>query len=84
MLQFVAISSCRHHAPLKRVWPRPFDSCTSDIYKHDGEGSGEEGVWGGAEVPCLVQPRAEELRGGLMVAAAPPRERTGSAELCSV
>jgi len=31
-----------------------------------------------------VQPRAEELRGGLMAAATPHRERRGSAELCSV
>ena len=28
--------------------------------------------------------RPEELRGGLMAAAAPHRERRGSAELCSV
>ena len=35
-------------------------------------------------MPGFVQPRAEELRGGLMVAAAPHRERRGSAELCSV
>lgn len=31
-----------------------------------------------------AQPRAEELRKGLMAAAAPYRERGGSAELCSV
>ena len=31
-----------------------------------------------------VQPRTEELRGGLMVTAAPHRERRGSSELCSV
>jgi len=37
-----------------------------------------------AEVPRCAQPRAEELRGGLMAAAAPHRERRGSAELCSV
>jgi len=37
-----------------------------------------------AEAAVFVQPRAEELRGGLMVAAAPHRERRGSAELCSV
>ena len=37
-----------------------------------------------AEVPVFVQPRAEELRGGLMAAAAPHREQRGSAELCSV
>ena len=36
------------------------------------------------EVPWFVQPRAEELRGGLRAAAAPRRERRGSAELCSV
>jgi len=35
-----------------------------------------------AEVPGFVQPRAEELRRGLMVAAAPHREWRGSAELC--
>jgi len=34
---------------------------------------------GAAEVPRFVQPRAEELRGGLMAAAAPHR-----AELCSL
>ena len=32
----------------------------------------------------LAQRRAEALRGGLMVAAAPHRERRGSAELCFV
>jgi len=35
-------------------------------------------------VPGFAQRRAEELRGGLMAAAAPHRERRGSAELCSV
>jgi len=37
-----------------------------------------------AEVPVFAQRRAEELRGGLMAAAAPHRERRGSAELCSL
>jgi len=32
----------------------------------------------------LAQRRAEELRGGLMAAAAPHRERRGGAELSSV
>lgn len=32
----------------------------------------------------FAQPRAEELRGGLMAAAAPRREQGGSAELCSL
>ena len=32
----------------------------------------------------VCQPRAEELRGGLMAAAAPHRVRRGSAELCSL
>ena len=32
----------------------------------------------------MVQPRAEELRGGLMEAAASEREWRGSAELCSL
>ena len=36
------------------------------------------------EVPAFAQPKAEELRGGLMAAAAPHREQRGSAELCSV
>jgi len=35
-------------------------------------------------VPRCAQRRAEELRGGLMAAAAPHREGRGSAELCSV
>ena len=37
-----------------------------------------------AEVPGLVQPRAEKLRGGLMAAAAPHRERRAalSSALC--
>jgi len=39
---------------------------------------------GVAEVPWCAGPRTEELRGGLMAAAAPHRERRGSAELCSV
>jgi len=34
--------------------------------------------------PVFAQHRAEELRGGLMAAAAPHKERRGSAELCSV
>ena len=41
-------------------------------------------TWGAAEVPLFVQPRAEELRGGLMAAGAPHREQRGSAELCSL
>ena len=36
-----------------------------------------------AEVPWFAQPRAEELRAGLTVSAAPHRERRGIAELCS-
>ena len=32
----------------------------------------------------FAQHRAEELRGGLMVATAPHRQQRGSAELCSV
>jgi len=39
---------------------------------------------GAAEVSGFAQPRAEELRGALMAAAAPHRERRGSAEPCSV
>ena len=35
-------------------------------------------------MPECAEPRAEELRGGLMAAAAPHREPRGSAELCSV
>jgi len=34
-----------------------------------------------AEALCFVQPRAEELRGGLMAAAAPHREQRDSTEL---
>ena len=49
-----------------------------------GEGSGGQDTQGAAEAPQCAQRRAEELRGGLMVAAAPQRERRGSAELCSV
>jgi len=37
-----------------------------------------------AELPWCAQPRAEELRGGVMAAAAPHREWRGSAELCSL
>jgi len=48
------------------------------------EGSRGEGTRGAAEVPWCAAPRAEELREGLMAAAAPHRERRGSAELCSV
>jgi len=36
------------------------------------------------EWPRALALRAEALRGGLMAAAAPHRERRGSAELCSV
>ena len=39
---------------------------------------------GAAEVPGCAQPRAEELRGRLMVAVAPHREWRGSTEVCSV
>ena len=35
-----------------------------------------------AEAPEFAQRRAEELRGDLTAAAAPHRERRGSAELC--
>ena len=41
------------------------------------EGRREVGIW-------FVQPRAEEVKGGLMAATDPHRERRGSAELCSV
>ena len=44
----------------------------------DGEGSRRNGIWGAAEVPRFAQPRAEELRRGLMAAEAPHRERRGS------
>ena len=56
--------------------------CPKEGYK-DGEVSrgDEQGV---AEACRFAQPRAEELRGGLMVAAAPHREWRGSAKLCSV
>jgi len=39
-----------------------------------------------SEIPCSVRPRAEELRGGLMAAAAPPVEWRAAlgAELCSL
>jgi len=37
-----------------------------------------------AEVLWCAQRRAEELRGGLMAAAAPHREPRGSTELCSL
>jgi len=36
------------------------------------------------EVPGFTQPKAKELRGGLMAAAAPYREQRGSTELCSL
>jgi len=49
-----------------------------------GESSGGQDVWGAAEGPGFTQSRAEELRGVLMAAAAPHRERRGSAELCSL
>ena len=56
-----------------------------EVYEdEDEEGSGGQDVWGAAEGLSFAQPRAEELRGGLMVSAAPHRERRGSAELCSV
>ena len=45
------------------------------------EGKMYQGV---AEALGCAQCRAEELRGGLMAAAAPHRERRGSAELCSL
>ena len=38
------------------------------------EGSRGQDLRGMSEVPGFVQPRAEELRGGLMAAAAPHRE----------
>jgi len=52
--------------------------CPQGSYK-DGDRSREA-----AEVLWFAQPRAEELRGGLMVAAAPHRERRVSTELCSL
>ena len=45
---------------------------------------GVDGKKGEAKVPGCTGARAEELRGGLTAAAAPHRERRGSAELCSV
>jgi len=57
--------------------------CPKESYK-DGEEFRGQDVRGAAEVPWCAQCRAEELRGGLMAAAAPHRERRGSAELCSV
>ena len=39
---------------------------------------------GAAEAPLCAQRRAEELKGGLMAAAAPRRKRRGSTELCSL
>jgi len=56
---------------------------TNKDYKH-GEECREEHVSGVTEVPWFVQPRAEELRGGLTATAAPHRERRGSIELCSL
>ena len=47
-------------------------------------GSRGQDIWGAAEVPGCAQPRAETLRGGVMVAAAPHREQRGSTELCSM
>jgi len=41
-----------------------------------------EDVSGVTQIPRIAQPRAEELRGGLMEAAAPHREWRGSAEFC--
>ena len=46
-----------------------------------GDGEGSEG--NACEAPGVAQRRAEELRGGLMAAAA-PQGAEGSAELCSV
>jgi len=43
-----------------------------------------ENTWRAAEVTWFTQPRAEELKGGLMVAVAPHMEQRGSAELCSL
>lgn len=44
----------------------------------DCEESRRTVVWGAARFPALVQPRAEELQGDLMAAAAPRREQRGS------
>ena len=43
---------------------------------------GQEGKTQEMQLRPLAQPRAEELRGGLMAAAAPYREWRGSAKLC--
>jgi len=47
-------------------------------------GKGLEGKVCEEQLRALGVLRAEELRGGLMAAAAPHRERRGSAELCSL
>ena len=66
----------------KTIGERPKDGY--EYGYEDREGSGGQGVWGAAEGPGFAQHRAEELRGGLMAAAAPHREWRGSTELCSV
>jgi len=52
---------------------RTIKECPKKSYK-DEEGSGGQEVQGVAAAPGFAQPRAEELRGGLMAAAAPHRE----------
>jgi len=46
----------------------------------DSEWSRWQDISGAAKAPWFAQPRAEELRGGLMAAAAPHRERRGLRE----
>jgi len=50
----------------------------------DSEWSRWLDISGAAKAPWFAQPRAEELRGGLMVAAAHHREQRCSPELCSM
>ena len=56
------------------------------VREHPKEGhkDGEGSIQCMAEAPGFAQPRAEELRGGLMAAAAPHRERRAalSSALC--
>ena len=55
--------------------------CPKEAYEKGLEGKRSSGA---AAAPECTQRGAGELRGGLMAAAAPHRERRGSAELCSV
>ena len=87
-LCFALLWSCLQHwvavwVPQYKKDMKLLRGCLKEGYG-DGEGLRGKGVHGAAKIPGFAQPRAEELRVGLMAAAASHRERGAvlSSALC--